>query len=97
MFSLFDRAEISRLEVNVDQGRMNTGDTSGRETNCLHIYSPSLANRTKHIHNARLRLDSAPDQGQINSRLLPVSLWIEPKITGYLMMLSGPGTINIDS
>ena len=31
MFSLFDKAEISWLEVESVQGRMNTGDSSGRE------------------------------------------------------------------
>lgn len=45
----------------------------------------SLANRTKHVYQqCKFMFCSLP--GQINSWPLPMSLWIEPKNTGHLMM-----------
>lgn len=38
MFSLFDKAEISWLEVESIQGRTHTGDTSGTESAPAHTH-----------------------------------------------------------
>ena len=89
MFSLFDKTEISQLEVESVQGRLNTGHTSGGE---IALHTAPLQNTHKVwqteqstcINNTSLY--PAPCQGEITSWPLPMSLWVEPDM-GHLVML----------